>query len=346
MAFDFPASPSVGQVYGPPGGPSYTWDGVKWTTTGSSPIGMSGPPQGRLTLTAGAPVMTANVVGATTVRYTTQNGRLCPAWDGNKLVMYDFLTELTQALTDATKSPAAAVANKNYDIFFWMDGTTARISRGPAWTSDTSRGTGAGSSDLTQIFGLKVNFNAITNGPAAQRGTYLGTIRTNASALVDHTPIVVSGSGGALCTLGVWNCYNRIAVRTGVTDNGVAYGYAAAAIRQARASTLNQINLVVGLAEDGLMASYQGRVDIGNTAGYGNIYIGLDSTTVGYRGTVGSFFYNSAAGALPSFGPVFTSVPIDPQIGYHSVTALELASGSVTATFCNNPSLLSLQAQF
>lgn len=33
--FDFPASPSVGQTFTPPGGPTYTWDGAKWTSPGS-----------------------------------------------------------------------------------------------------------------------------------------------------------------------------------------------------------------------------------------------------------------------------------------------------------------------
>lgn len=36
MAFDFPASPSVGQTYAPSGGPLYTWDGVKWIASASA----------------------------------------------------------------------------------------------------------------------------------------------------------------------------------------------------------------------------------------------------------------------------------------------------------------------
>jgi hypothetical protein len=31
VAFDFPASPSNGQTFTPPGGPTYTWNGVGWT---------------------------------------------------------------------------------------------------------------------------------------------------------------------------------------------------------------------------------------------------------------------------------------------------------------------------
>ena len=36
MAYDFPASPTVGQTFSPSGGPVYTWDGEKWTTVGGA----------------------------------------------------------------------------------------------------------------------------------------------------------------------------------------------------------------------------------------------------------------------------------------------------------------------
>jgi hypothetical protein len=32
MAYDFPASPSVGTIFAPAGGPSYQWDGTVWKT--------------------------------------------------------------------------------------------------------------------------------------------------------------------------------------------------------------------------------------------------------------------------------------------------------------------------
>ena len=38
MAFNFPASPTVGQQYAPlgPGGPTYRWDGEKWLTVATT----------------------------------------------------------------------------------------------------------------------------------------------------------------------------------------------------------------------------------------------------------------------------------------------------------------------
>lgn len=40
MAFDFPASPSVGQIYAPAGGPSYQWDGTVWKGLGLTASGV------------------------------------------------------------------------------------------------------------------------------------------------------------------------------------------------------------------------------------------------------------------------------------------------------------------
>jgi hypothetical protein len=58
-------------------------------------------------------------------------------------------TEMSQATTDATKSPAAVANSSVYDIFLMERFSgTLRATRGPAWSSDTSRGTGAGTSEI------------------------------------------------------------------------------------------------------------------------------------------------------------------------------------------------------
>jgi hypothetical protein len=37
MAYDFPNSPTIGQTFTPSGGPTYKWDGVRWTAVPGSP---------------------------------------------------------------------------------------------------------------------------------------------------------------------------------------------------------------------------------------------------------------------------------------------------------------------
>jgi Collagen triple helix repeat (20 copies) len=167
------------------------------------------PPQGRLTFASNTPVPVANILGATTVYYTPFNGLYVPIYNGTLLVPVNIIAELSQLLSDTTKSPAAAAANSNYDMLVWLDGVTPRCTRGPVWTSATTRGTGAGTTELTRVAGIMVNAQAITNGPAANRGTYVGTIRTNASALGDLN-FGGSAVGGVNCFINVWNNYNRV----------------------------------------------------------------------------------------------------------------------------------------
>src|SRR5207302_1105083 len=118
-------------------------------------------PQGRLTLASGTPVMTSDQAAKTTVYYSPYVGQFVPIYDGTRFIATDTGGELSQATTDTTKSPAAVAANSNYDVFVWNDAGTVRATRGSAWTSDTARGTGAGTTELQRLNGIWTNKNAI-----------------------------------------------------------------------------------------------------------------------------------------------------------------------------------------
>lgn len=136
-------------------------------------------PNGRLTLVSGEAWMGAAVTGATTVYYAPAIGNVMYYWSG-AIWIADTFAEISQTLADTTSSPAATQALKSYDMFVWKDGGgDYRLSRGPAWTSYTNRGTGAGTSELLMQRGFHTNRYDITNGPAAGYGLYVGTIRTN-----------------------------------------------------------------------------------------------------------------------------------------------------------------------
>lgn len=91
----------------------------------------------------------------------------------------------TQAITDATKSPAATVANSNYDVVIWDDAGTVRATRTAAWTSDATRGTGVGTPELTKVGGVLVNKYDILHGPLALKGTFFATVRTTSANKLD-----------------------------------------------------------------------------------------------------------------------------------------------------------------
>ena len=90
-------------------------------------------------------------------------------------------------------------------------------------------------------------FNAATNyGPViTNEATYLGTIVAANAGTVSWI-FGGAASGGSAALLGVYNQYNKRTFVTTVTDNGADYAYGSNTIRQARASTGNQIQFVLG----------------------------------------------------------------------------------------------------
>jgi hypothetical protein len=293
------------------------------TTTGTLNVNASWKPSGRITITTAVPVLNATVSGATTVYYTPYIGNLVPIYDGSIMVPTVF-AELSQATTDATKSPAAVAASKMYDLFVWSDAGTIRCTRGPAWSTDSSRGY-----NLTRVNGILLNASAITNGPAASRGTFVGTIRSNASSTIDYI-YGGSSSGGTAGFLGLWNMYNRVQQTATTIDSGTSYTYSSATTRQARASAGNQISYIVGLDEDSITAVYTQRVLSGPTAGmYGAVTIGVDSTA----GSTAGLCYQQSPTANSTFSRPTAYYQGNPGLGLHFVSANEAGDGTNNATF-------------
>lgn len=289
-----------------------------------------GEPSGRLTNLTGTPVQISSTAGATSVYWTPYNGDVAPFWNGSNWVFDEFV-ELSQALTDTTKSPAAAAASSVYDIFLWKDtGGVKRISRGPAWTSTIARGTGAGTTQLTLVNGYYCNQFAITNGPAAGYGLYLGTIATNSLATLDYI-FGSAASGGGAAFLMVWNNFNRISTQTEVTDNGAPYTYTLTAPQTARNSNGNQVNFVAGQAIEPIYAQYGGNITPVSVAGaFGTLAIRSDTASVAKIGANCTIF-TQAAIAYP--GEATASAVIPPQLGVHYLQAAEKSDGTNANTF-------------
>lgn len=328
-----PSPPATGQ-------PIYIWfesdtnNYYIYTTSWKGPYVSSGglttvTPQGRLTLTSGVPAMASSVSGAGTIYYTPAVGAYVPIYDGSSWSPTVF-AELSQALTDATKSPAAAAANSNYDLFVWSDGGTLRCTRGPAWSSDTSRGTGAGTSELSFVNGLLMNTNAITNGPSAQRGTYVGSIRTNGTSTVDMVFGGSGAAGGESTILGVWNMYNR---RLGVFvnwDTTDSWNYTTATWRIKNNNANNKISFVIGWQGDAIEAVNSQIGGNTTTNVFQGASIGLDSVTA-FAVTCGVGMGRSSSVAA-QFSMVSNYRAMAP-LGFHYVAPLEQSTASGTSTW-------------
>lgn len=294
-----------------------TWGTPSGTATGSIPA------QGRLTLQTATPVMTTTQSAKTTIYYTPYIGNVIPIYDGSSFTATSF-SELSVLTTDTTKSPAAMAAGKVNDWFVWNDSGTLRLGHGPDWTNDATRSAGTA---LVMVNGVLLNNASLTNGPAASRGTFVGTTRSNGSSQLDWI-IGGSASGGTAGFLGVWNTYNRVNITAAVTDSGASYTYTTATIRQARASAGNQITFVSGLAEDALAASYGGRTDnVAVSTAQTRFGIGFDASTTIANKILCAFYGSGTVGIGSPTGM------ISAQLGAHVISANERGDGSNANTF-------------
>ncbi|MFB6449256.1 hypothetical protein [Bradyrhizobium tunisiense] len=278
-------------------------------------------PQGRLTLQTAEPVMAVNRSAKTTVYYTPYVGSLIPLYDGANMVPTAF-SEISVATTDTAKNPAAIGASKVNDWFVWNDAGALRLTHGPDWTNDTTRSAG---SALTMVNGIYLNNAAITNGPAASRGTYVGTTRSNSSSQLDW----IVGGAGAAAFLYVWNAYNQVMTAVSVSDNAASWTYASATIRATNNGVLNRVSFVSGLALHGISANNQVLIrPAAAVSAVGEIGIALDGTAASDKQSRAT---NPTSSTMDlSASSAFTYAP---QLGAHFVAGTENSDGTNTATY-------------
>ncbi|SFJ52049.1 hypothetical protein SAMN05216304_10927 [Bosea sp. OK403] len=282
-------------------------------------------PAGRLTLTTGTPVLTSAVSAAGTVYYTPYTGNLVPVWTGTGFVAATF-AELSNVLANSSAGnagPAAAIAGSIYDLFVWSNAGVMTLTRSPAWANATTRSTA-----ITRVSGLLTNSVAITNGPAAGFGTYVGTIMTDdAGATVSYIP-ATGQPGGSTAIIGLWNNFNRREVVGTASNTNATWTVIAVAPREIQGG-LFRVRFIIGLSEDIVSAIYKSLVNpapVANT--YGRIGIGLDQSV---NFDQSSIYSNNLAGSI-WYSPTVTN-QYQPQSGRHYIAALENSDGGNYQTF-------------
>ena len=291
------------------------------------PICLVYPPQGRLTLTTSTPVMTATTSAQTTIYYTPYVGNIIPIYDGTYMIPTTFteLSNVTTASSSGSAGPAAVTTNSNYDLFVWSNSGTPTLTRGPLWTSDTARGTGSGTTELQRILGIYTNKIAITNGPGANLGTYVGTVRSNGTSTIDWN-IGATAAGFTAAVLGVWNMYNRVNVFGNFGDSTSSWIYNTGTWRSADNSTAARVSYILGLAEEAVKVDYTCSIsnDTGIAGGY--VGIGYDSTSAA-SGMYSAGWTNGTQGGHSNAS--YSAV----GLGFHYLQALERAIGSGNTSF-------------
>lgn len=257
-------------------------------------------PGGRLTLTSGTPVTTADVTGATNVYYAPYVHDYITLYDGTRWVLRQF-TQLTLAL-------GTLVADTNYDVFAYDNSGTVALELGPAWTNATTRST-----DVTRLNGI-----LIKSGTSTRR--LLGTLRTTSTTATED-----SFAKRFLSNLS--NTEPR--PMRNATETTDSWNYNTAAYRQANANTANQLDWVACVPERRMRAI---AMSIGFTlsAIAVRVGIGIDSTTAT------SATIHSCSFASTHHGQIEAKYDGFPGVGRHFAPWLEYGGGSGTQTWCGD----------
>lgn len=295
--------------------------------------------------------MVADVTGAGTIYYTPYLGNYIPLWDGDDFVPTQF-AELSQLLTDTNYAPVATSGGRNYDLFVFVDTIgIVRLARGPAWTSDTVRGMGTGTTELVRVDGLMVNANNISfaggSSLPAFQGVYVGSMRTDASnkltMMFNPAPVAL----GTITLMFVWNMYNRVKVAANNPDATDSWTYTTASWRFRNGSGNCAIQYICGIAEDSILAISKA-YSKNTTDSFNRLTgIGVDVASGPYTNANISRKVIEGANAAPT--STHESVLVKRSaIGYHYVAPIEIAAASGTATWYgdNGGSLIQCNIHF
>jgi hypothetical protein len=254
----------------------------------------------RITLTSGTAVTTTDITAATTIYATPFRGNKCALYDGTAWQVIAFTEKSLSLGTDA--------ADTNYDLFAYSASGVLTLER-VAWSSATARGTALVFQD-----GVLVK-----SGDTTRR--YLGTYRTTGTT---------GQTEDSLAKRFVWNYLNRIRRPLKVADATDTWAYTTDTWRQARASTANQIALVVGYSEDTIEVSARSLAANTNAGVILYTGIGEDATTAPLSGSFPTRVDAPAANAVIALPATLTKIVNE---GYHFYTWLERSAATGTTTW-------------
>lgn len=262
----------------------------------------------RLTLTTATPVTTSDVSTATTIYATPYKGNQIALYDGSSAWEVLSSAEFSLALGTLT-------SGKNYDVFCYNSAGTPTL-EATAWTDDTTRATA-----LVYQDGVLVKSGATTR-------RYLGTFRT-----ISTTETCDTARQRFL-----WNYYHRALKKLKVIESTNSWTYSTASFQQANNSAANQVEVVVGVAEDNVrLTSYARATNSTSTVRTTVTGIGVNSTTTSSSDT---HFIGQATNTV-STNPLATIEHV--ALGYTYYAWLERGAGADTQTWYGDAGVTFLQ---
>lgn len=259
--------------------------------------------EGRLTATTAVPVTTGDVSGATAIFYTPYTGNHVALYTGTNWIV-DTFTEITISVTTCT-------ASKPFDVFLF-DNATAVNAEILAWTNDTTRATA-----LVRQDGILVKTGALTR-------RYIGSFYCNASGgQTDDTAV----------KRWLYNYYNRVQRPMQRIESANTWTYTTATYRQANANTANQLDVMNGVAEEGIEVTVNA-IFVNNNANVSiSASIGESSTTAPVSGVQGQIGFSYVASDDVQIVSTLRKIP---PVGRVFYTWLEFSTATGTTTWSGN----------
>lgn len=289
------------------------------TTLQATLQSLAANPQGRLTLTSGAPVLATGITAGTSVYYTPYVGNLVPIYDGSLINTVPF-AELTLTLN------SNHVASNIYDVFAFTNAGAVTIGTGPAWNTATAgagaRGTGAGTTELSRTIG---GFWTNANSATLRNGATTYAVNVNCATYLGS--IFIDGTNGQVSCLlaygqsrkwGVWNAYNRVPIILKAGDPTASWTWATSSYRPSNNNTANKITPFCGLPEEMVNNTFIQRVFSSSGSLDAFTGIGWNSTTAP-SGTIGVYNFSAQYFSQPA------SYVAPPFLGIANVNSLEYA---------------------
>lgn len=251
---------------------------------------------GRLTATTGVPVTTADVSAATSIFFTP--------YQCNRIALYDGTSEWNlRTFSEITISAVGCTASKPYDVFMFDSAGTV-TSEILVWTNATTRATAL----------VLQNGVWVKTGATSRR--YVGSFYCNASG---------GQTDSTFAKQYIWNMDNRVLRAMRRIDTTASWTYVGATLRQANASAANQLEVMVGLSEDGISVLVNVSASSNAAGDYPVATIGLDSTNTRATGVVQ--WAPRVVTTNNELNPG-SSLTTYPGVGYHTLTWLESMSAN------------------
>jgi hypothetical protein len=143
---------------------------------------------GRVSASSSTALPTADILAATTIYFHPGSAFGVPIYDGSQWVPRQPSGVLSLALDSNSGHTGYHQVAKLFTVFLYWTGSVVGIGTGPAWTSTTDPGSGAGTSEEELYQGIFVNKNTIT--------LRIGTSSGDTVSVSARQAIVV---GGFLC---------------------------------------------------------------------------------------------------------------------------------------------------